>query len=67
MANVSKFIIGDTEIEVKDSTARDNIGDLDDLETTAKNNLVAAINEAKTSGGVGISYNSATENITFTS
>ena len=31
----------------------DQIGDLDDLETTAKSNLVAAINEAAQSGGGG--------------
>ncbi len=67
MPNVSKFIIENTEIEVKDSAARENIGDLSELETEAKNNLVAAINEAKAIGGVGISYNSSTNNITFTS
>lgn len=32
---------------------RDMIGNLDDLDTTAKNNLVAAINEAMTKGGGG--------------
>ena len=34
-------------------TIRDEIGDLDDLTTTAKNNLVAAINEAAQTGGGG--------------
>ena len=32
---------------------KDDIGDLDDLETTDKSNLVAAINEAAQSGGGG--------------
>lgn len=32
---------------------RSDLGDLDDLQTTAKNNLVAAINEAAQSGGGG--------------
>lgn len=34
-------------------TIRNEIGDLDDLTTTAKNNLVAAINEAAQTGGGG--------------
>ena len=37
------------------------IGDLDDLETEAKNNLVSAINEAAKSGGVGCNCTSATD------
>lgn len=32
---------------------KSDLGDLDDLQTTAKNNLVAAINEARQSGGGG--------------
>lgn len=32
---------------------QEQIGDLDDLDTTAKDNLVAAINEARNSGGSG--------------
>lgn len=35
------------------SEIKQDLGDLDDLETTAKNNLVAAINEAAQSGGSG--------------
>lgn len=35
---------------------RDMIGNLDDLDTTAKNNLVAAINEAMTKGGGAASF-----------
>lgn len=42
-------------------TALDKIGDLSDLTTTAKQNLVAAINEAAASGGGGTSdYNGLT-------
>ena len=37
------------------------IGDLDDLETEAKNNLVSAINEAAKSGGGGCDCTSATD------
>jgi hypothetical protein len=35
------------------SDLKSDLGDLDDLQTTAKNNLVAAINEARQSGGGG--------------
>ena len=35
---------------------RHSIGNLDDLDTTAKNNLVAAINEAMTKGGGAASF-----------
>ena len=43
-----------TPTELKSwQTIRDEIGDLDDLTTTAKNNLVAAINEAAQTGGGG--------------
>lgn len=35
------------------SSLKSDLGDLDDLQTTAKNNLVAAINEARQSGGGG--------------
>lgn len=42
---------GTTELNIKDATARTNIGNLADLTTTAKTNLVAAINEAASSGG----------------
>lgn len=35
------------------SDLKSDLGDLDDLQTTAKNNLVAAINEAAQSGGGG--------------
>jgi len=44
---------GATELNIKDATARTNIGNLADLTTTAKTNLVAAINEAAAGGGGG--------------
>ena len=43
------------------SQIQEIIGDLDDLETEAKNNLVSAINEAAKSGGVGCDCTSATD------
>lgn len=46
----AKYIGGQT---ICDLTARASIGDLSNLETTAKNTLVAAINEAAQSGGGG--------------
>lgn len=45
--------VSSTEYDIADSTARNDIGDLSDLTTTAKTNLVAAINEAAQSGGGG--------------
>lgn len=41
------------EIEEDIAEIKEDLGDLSDLETTAKNNLVAAINEAAQSGGGG--------------
>lgn len=37
-----------------DAKVREAVGDLNGLETTAKSNLVAAINEAAKSGGNGV-------------
>jgi hypothetical protein len=65
MADVSKFVIGGTTANVKDATARSNIGDLSQLTTSAKTDLVVAINEAATTGGTTPTYNSSTETITF--
>lgn len=48
MADISKIQIQTGTYNVKDATARENIGDLTNLNTTAKNNLVSAINEIKT-------------------
>lgn len=44
---------GTTELNIKDATARTNIGDLSALTTTAKTNLVAAVNEVAAGGGGG--------------
>lgn len=50
MADFSNFSPdgGTTTYQVKDATARANIGNLSDLETTAKNSIVDAINEIVT-------------------
>lgn len=45
--------IGGVTYEIVDQRARDLIGNLDDLETTGKNSLVAAINEIARTGGGG--------------
>lgn len=66
MADVSKFQIGESQINVKDSTARASIGTLSSLTTTEKTNLVAAINELD-AAIMTASYNSSTETISFTS
>lgn len=55
MADISKLSPdgGTTEYNIKDSTARTNIGDLSELETTDKSDLVSAINEVVQGGGGG--------------
>lgn len=64
MADVSKFVLGETTISVKDSTARANQGNLSSLNTSDKTSLVAAINELK--GKISqASYTSQTETITL--
>ena len=74
MADISKLSPdgGTTEYDIKDSTARANIGDLSELETTDKSDLVSAINEVAqtTSGVTGVkgsdesSYRTGNVNIT---
>lgn len=64
MADVSKFVLGSNTINVKDSTARANQGNLSSLNTTDKSSLVAAINELE--GEISTaSYDSQNETITL--
>lgn len=51
MSDAKQVIVGGVPILLKDEEARSSIGNLSNLNTTAKNNLVAAINEAAQSGG----------------
>lgn len=53
MAEMKTLTLQGTTYEITDQKARDNIGNLDELETTDKTCLVAAINEAARSGGGG--------------
>lgn len=69
--DVSKFVIGEDTINVKDSTARSdaemalaNVGDLALLNTTIKTDLVSAINEVD-SEHLTVAYNGSTESLTF--
>lgn len=54
MSDIAKIRLNNTDYDIKDSEARENIGDLSNLETTAKTNLVAAVNEIKTQS-IGVS------------
>ena len=70
--DVSKFVIGSDTINVKDTTARSAassnataIGTLANLTTTAKTDLVSAINEVD-SEHLSVSYTENTETISFT-
>ena len=45
--NVAKFNVHGQELNIEDSSARQTIGNLTELETTNRNNLVEAINEVK--------------------
>lgn len=58
--------IGDTTYEIVDDSARDSVGDLTELTTTAKTDLVSAINEAAESGGQVDSVNGKTGAVVLT-
>lgn len=53
MSSTSTNPVQNRVINTEITTLKNDLGDLDDLQTTAKNNLVAAINEAAQSGGGG--------------
>ena len=66
--NVAKFNVHGQELNVEDSSARQTIGNLTELETTNKNNLVEAINEVKNiknHGNSSISYDERNNRLTI--
>lgn len=66
--NVAKFNVHGQELIVEDSSARQTIGNLTELETTNKNNLVEAINEVKNNKNYGdslISYDERNNRLTI--
>lgn len=66
--NVAKFNVHGQELNVEDSSARQTIGNLTELETTNKNNLVEAINEVKNTKNYGdslISYDERNNRLTI--
>lgn len=66
--NVAKFNVHGQELIVEDSSARQTIGNLTELETTNKNNLVEAINEVKNGKNYGdslISYDERNNRLTI--
>ena len=66
--NVAKFNVHGQELNVEDSSARQTIGNLTELETTNKNNLVEAINEVKNTKNYGdslISYDETNNRLTI--
>ena len=66
--NVAKFNVHGQELNVEDSSARQTIGNLTELETTNKNNLVEAINEVKNNKHYGdslISYDEINNRLTI--
>ena len=65
MSDISKFNLNGSDINVKDTTARGNIGDLTSLTTTDKTSLVGAINEVDAKQSMTVSYDSTTETLTF--
>lgn len=66
--NVAKFNVHGQELNVEDSSARQTIGNLTELETNNKNNLVEAINEVKNTKNYGdslISYDERNNRLTI--
>lgn len=66
--NVAKFNVHGQELIVEDTSARQTIGNLTELETTSKNNLVEAINEVKNNKNYGdslISYDERNNRLTI--
>lgn len=66
--NVAKFNVHGQELTVEDSSARQTIGNLTELETTNRNNLVEAINEVKNTKNYGdslISYDERNNRLTI--
>lgn len=66
--NVAKFNVHGQELNIEDSSARQTIGNLTELETTNKNNLVEAINEVKNTKNYGdslISYDERNNRLTI--
>ena len=66
--NVAKFNVHGQELNVEDSSARQTIGNLTQLETTNRNNLVEAINEVKNTKNYGdslISYDERNNRLTI--
>ena len=59
MADIKNISVDGTVYDIKDETARNNIGDLSSLQTANKGSLVDAINEIASQGGGGASIPSA--------
>lgn len=53
MGNFDKIVLDDETLEVKDTKARTDIGDVRSLQTTTKDNLVKAVNECFQSASDG--------------
>ena len=66
--NVAKFNVHGQELNIEDSSARQTIGNLTQLETTNRNNLVEAINEVKNTKNYGdslMSYDERNNRVTI--
>ena len=53
MGNIAYIVLDDETLEVEDTKARTNIGDVSTLQTTTKDNLVKAVNECFQSASDG--------------